>query len=240
MSMNKQSLICSTFIGTINHLHCTVSACMRLVQLNLDGELSHSSDFESRRRLRSASSLDSIVRRTINIWRSCVFVSGTVFYLTSVNVFKTRLKTFLSLSSLIIQRRLQRLITWQVDTTQPECCWLSCSRSYICQSTMGCASIHLDVFHLTLGVRTVLGDEPDNVCQVGRLAFNLAISAAMYGLSYSSCLVDDKLTVSGGRAPDWPWAIAHCSKTLSTTMWPPKLRTWIESCTGGTHSEQFV
>jgi len=50
-------------------------------------------------------------------------------------------------------------------------------------------------------------------CLSGRLVFRLAKSAAMEGLSRSCCLEDNEPT--GGRAPDWPWAVVHWTNTLS-------------------------
>jgi len=77
----------------------------------LTGELSHSSDLMSRRRLRSASSRNLIVRRTrlcqqmvIIHFRMLVLVSGIALYLASLLrrqlnfAFKTCLKHFSSLA----------------------------------------------------------------------------------------------------------------------------------------------
>jgi len=78
---------------------------MGLVQISayLADELSHSSDFESRRRLRSESSLNLIVRLTrlstygdrtfpvVGLWKS---LPPHIKSAASVNIFKTRPKTF--------------------------------------------------------------------------------------------------------------------------------------------------
>jgi len=50
-------------------------------------------------------------------------------------------------------------------------------------------------------------------CLSDILAFKLAKSAAMENLSHSCCLEDNEPT--GGRAPDWPWAVVHWTNMLS-------------------------